>query len=79
MDHFYVTLPSDSSPYYFPANTIPNFRTKLAASLQLQRDTWEDGQVEISYSKGYKKRFLHNAIRLGLDEIIFPVKRYESA
>ena len=78
MDHFYVTLPSDSSAYYFPTNTIPNFRTKLATTVELQPDTWEVGLVEISYPKGYKKRFLLNAIRLDSEEITFPVKQYKS-
>ena len=74
MDHFYVTLPSDSWTYYFPANTIPNSRTKLATPLELEPNTWEVGLVEISYPKGYKKRFLHNTIRLDSEEITFPVK-----
>ena len=78
MDHFYITLPSDSSGYYFPANTIANFRTKLATPLELEHDKWEVGLVEISYPKGYKKRFLHNTLRLDSEEIKFPVKHYES-
>ena len=41
MHHFYVTLPSDSSGYYFPANTIADFRTKLATPLELEHDKLE--------------------------------------
>ena len=78
MDYFYVTLASDSSACNFPANTIPNFRTKLATPLVLQPNRWEVGLLEISYPKGYKKRFLHNTIRLDSEEITFPVKHYES-
>jgi len=78
MDHFYIALPSDSSGYYFPANTIADFRTKLATSLELEHDKWEVGLVEISYPKGYKKRFLHNTLCLDSEEITFPVKHYES-
>ena len=78
MEHFYVTLPSDSTAYYFPTNTIPNFRTKLATPLELQPNTWEVGPVEIFYPKWYKKRFVHNTIRLDSKEIIYPVKHYES-
>jgi hypothetical protein len=52
MDHFYVTLPSESPRYYFPANTIAEFRTKLATTLELEHDKWEVGLVEISYPKG---------------------------
>jgi hypothetical protein len=78
MDHFYVTSPSDSSSYYFPTNTIANFTTKLAAPLELTPGTWDVGLVQISYPKGYKKRLLHNTIKLDSEEIIFPVKHYES-
>ena len=78
MDHFYVTLPSDSSGYYFPANTIAYFRTKLDTPLELEHDKWEVGLVEISYPKGYKNRYLHNTLRLGLEDIVFPLKHYES-
>ena len=52
MDRFYVTLPSDSSAYYFPANTIADFRTKLATPLELEHDKCEVGLVEISCPKG---------------------------
>ena len=78
MDQFYVTLPSDSSAYYFPANMVADFRTKFATPLELEHDKWEVGLVEISYPKGYKKRFLHNTLRFDLEEIIFPIKHYES-
>jgi hypothetical protein len=77
MDNFYVTLPSDSSGYY-PAKTIANFTTKLATPLELQHNKWEVGLLEISYSNGYKKSFRHNTIRLDSQEVIFPVKDYES-
>jgi len=78
MDHFYVTLPSDSSLSYFTANTIAKFRTKLVTPLELKHDKREFGLVEISYPKGYMKRFLHNSLSLDSEEIIFPVKHYES-
>jgi hypothetical protein len=51
MDHFYVTIPSDSSGYYFPRNKIENFRTKLATPIELEHNKWEVGLVEISYPK----------------------------
>jgi len=52
MDHFYVTLPSDSSGYYFQANTIAEFRTKLATPLELEQGKCEVGLIEIFYPKG---------------------------
>jgi len=74
MDHFYVTLPSDSPRYYFPANTIADFRTKLANLLELEHDKWEVGLVEMSYPKGYKKPYLHNTLLLGSNDIIYSCK-----
>lgn len=78
MDNFYVTLPSDSSGYYYPTNTIANFTTKLATPLELKPNTWEVGLVEISYPKGYKKRLQKNTLRYDSEQIEFPVKHYES-
>ena len=75
-DQFYVTLPSDSSDYYFPTNTIADFRTKLATTLKLKHDIWEVILVEISYPKGYEKLFSQYASFIFVD-IIFPVKHYE--
>jgi len=77
MSNFDFTLPSANSGYYYPANTIANFTTKLATPLELEPNKWEVGLVEISYPKGYKKCFRHNIIRLDL-QVIFPVKDYES-
>jgi len=78
MDNFYVTLPSDSSGYYYPANTIANFTTKLATPLEFQHNKWEVGLVQISYPNGYTKHFRHNTVRLDSQDVIFPVKHYES-
>jgi len=54
VDNFYVTLPSDSCGYYYPANTIYNFTTKLGTPLELEPYKWEFGLVEMSYPNGYK-------------------------
>ena len=70
-------MPSDISGYYFPANTIADFRTKLATPLEFERDRWEVGVIKISYPKGYIKRSLYNTLRLDSEKIIFPVKHYE--
>jgi hypothetical protein len=40
----------------------------------MEHDKWEVGLVEISYPKWYKKRYLSNTLRLGSEDIIFPVK-----
>ena len=44
----------------------------------MEHDRREVGLVEISYPKGYKKRFLHNTLCLDSEEITFPLKHYES-
>jgi hypothetical protein len=36
------------------------------------------GLVDIAYSKGYRNRYLYNTLRLGSEEIIFPVKHCET-
>ena len=75
MEYFYLVLPSDSSIYYyFPRNTITNFRTKLTTSIEIERYRLEVELIEISYTKGYKKRIQHNVPRLGSRVIKLPVK-----
>jgi len=78
MEHFYVVLPSDSSSYYFPRNTIANFRTKLATPIEIEHDKWEVGLIEISYPRGYKKKLQQNILLSGSQEIKFPVQHYRS-
>ena len=77
MDHFYVTVPSNSSGYYFPANKIADFRTKLATPLELEHGKWGVVLNEISFPKMYIRGTLQNTLRLDSEEIIFPVKHYE--
>ena len=47
-NHFYVTLPSDSSVAYHPNNTIARFITKLPERIHLEGD-YEMGLAEIIY------------------------------
>lgn len=47
-DHFYVTLPSDSSADYFPNNTVARFITKLPERIRLD-GAYEMGLAEIIY------------------------------
>jgi len=44
----------------------------------LEHDKWEVRLVEISYPKGYKKRYLHSTLRLGSEGIIYSVRHYET-
>ena len=44
----------------------------------MQNNKREVRLVEISYPNGYKNRFRHSTIRLHSQDVIFPVKDYES-
>ena len=63
MNHFYVTLPSDSSIKYYPNNTVAHFTTKLPHRIRLDGD-YEVGLAEFIYphswfnfSKGLSAHF----------------------
>ena len=47
-DHFFITLPSDSSAKYYPDHTVARFVTKLPETIRLQGH-YEMALVEIIY------------------------------
>ena len=47
MNNFYLTLLSDSSLSIFSKNTQCDFKVKLDHSIQIEKDNWEVGLVEI--------------------------------
>ena len=49
---FYLTLPSNSSMEYFSANTLTNFKTKLAQPVELLGD-WEVALAELQYPRSW--------------------------
>lgn len=49
MDNLYVHLQSDSSPEFFPNNTICDFRNQLAGSLDVDPSYFEVALVQCSY------------------------------
>lgn len=49
MDHFYVSLPSNSSKKYYGVQSMSNFRTKLAREINLDVNQWEVGLSNIIY------------------------------
>lgn len=49
MDNLYVHLQSDSSPEFFPNNTISDFRNQLAGPLDLDPEFYEVALVQCSY------------------------------
>lgn len=48
MNHFYITLPSDSSEKYFPDNTVAHFTTRLPHRIRLDGE-YEVGLAEFIY------------------------------
>ena len=48
MNHFYITLPSDSSEKYFPDNTVAHFTGRLLHRTRLDGD-YEVGLAELIY------------------------------
>ena len=52
MTHFYLTLPSNSSEQYFPDNTMTEFTTKLASTIDLTGE-WEVGLAEIMFPRSW--------------------------
>ena len=49
MDHFYVTLPSNSSEDVYGKQPMSSYKTHLAKTLQLDVDEWEVGLAELIY------------------------------
>ena len=47
MNHFYITLPSNSSRDYYPNNTVACYTTKLADKVELD-GAWEVGLAQIT-------------------------------
>ena len=47
MNNFYLTLLSDSSLSIFSKNTQCDFKVKLDHSIQIEKDNWEVGLVEV--------------------------------
>ena len=50
-DHFYVTLPSNSSTAVYGRQPSHNYKTKLARPIRLDPAQWEVGLAELSYPK----------------------------
>ena len=44
--HFYLTLPSNSSHQFYPNNTMTDFTTKLASTVELTNE-WEIGRAHV--------------------------------
>ena len=49
MEDFYITVQSDSSPDYFPSNTITNFRNQFSIPVRLDSSDYQVALAECSY------------------------------
>ena len=49
MEHFYVTLPSNSSLQYYGKQPMSNYKTRLARDIHLNVNEWEVGLAEFIY------------------------------
>ena len=49
MDHFYITLPSNSSEDVYGKQPMSSYKTYLAKQLDLNVDEWEVGLAELIY------------------------------
>jgi len=52
MNHFYLTLPSDSSKRYYPENTTACFKTKLSDRIDLDGE-YEVGLAQLIYPRSW--------------------------
>lgn len=52
MNHFHVTLPSDSSSEYFPENTTACFKTKLSDRIEFDGE-YEVGLAQLIYPRSW--------------------------
>ena len=52
-EHFYVTLPSNSSYAFYGSQEPSKFRTKLAKSVSLHPEEWEVGLCELTYPRSW--------------------------
>ena len=57
MNNFYLTLSSDSSLSTFSKNTQCDFKVKLDHSIQIEKDNWEVGLVEVSNGAKIRNRY----------------------
>ena len=85
MDHFYLTLPSNSSEIYYGRQPMCNFKTHLAKSIHLNVDEWEVGLAEIIYphtwnnitSGKFEVKYVQDGQWLW-EEVIIPDALYET-
>ncbi len=54
-NHFYLTLPSNTSGGHFGPQHPNNYRIKLDHAISLDPELWEVGLAELTYSKSWHK------------------------
>ena len=69
MNHFYLTLPSNSSQNYFGRQKLSHFTTKLPHALQLDPHEWEVGLSEIIYPYSWKNLRNDCTVHIGVSNL----------
>ena len=86
MEHFYVTLPSNSSYAYYGKQPMSHFKTKLARQLHVNVGEWEVGLAEFIYPISWHnvldgtfsvRKLIDN--KWGYVDGKIPASKYESA
>lgn len=49
MEHFYISLPSNSSKQYYGVQSMSNYKTKLVKEIRLDVAQWQVGLAELIY------------------------------
>ena len=86
-EHFYVTLPSNSSFQYYGVQDVHSYRTRLHAPIRLPPQDWEVGLTEFTYPRTWaclpdaKVKVLRGGRRTAqpvlLGSFLVPDTRYE--
>ena len=85
MDHFYITLPSNSSEDVYGKQPMSSYKTHLAKQLDLEVDEWEVGMAEIIYPHSwfnvieatFSIKFINDG-QWGWHEVSVPSALYET-
>lgn len=77
MDHFYVTLPSNSSKQYYGEQRLCQFKTKLARPLNLDVTEYEVGISEITYPHSWKNMPIDCNVIIGISNLQYDAKEKE--
>ena len=76
-DNFYINLPSNASLDYYPENTLSKFKVRLPQNIELDREGWECGLVEIHFPSKITPLWDGDSIYIGISSSIFSMGKKE--